>query len=187
MSGFLFAFLCAVLAGIGARDQVLVAQLSARLGPHPGLLVVALCTGGAASAGAAFAASAMSAQMATAMGGPARLVFAALALAIAGAEALLSRPRKPADEPTRSLVAAAVVLLAGQLTDAVRLVVLALALLTAAPIPVGMGGAAASAALLGTAWAFPALATNHRTALARRIAGGILLIAALVLALRVFG
>ncbi|MEO5597512.1 MAG: hypothetical protein ABIQ66_02720 [Novosphingobium sp.] len=182
MSGFLFAFLCAVLAGIGARDQRLVAQLSARLGSHFGLLIAALVTAVATSAVAAWAATVLSAEVA----GPARLVFAAMALGIAGIEALLLSARKAPAEPTRSLFAAALVLLAQQATDAVRFVILALALLTAAPISAGMGGATGSAALLAAAWAFPELATANRLRTLRRIAGGVLLIAALALVWRVF-
>ena len=183
MSGFLFAFLCALLAGIGARDSVLVAQLSARLGAHPGLLMTALVAAIATSAAAAWAATALAADMA----GPARLLFAGIALGIAGIEALLMSARKAPAEPTRSLFAAALVLTAQQITDAVRFVILALALLTAAPITAGMGGATASAALLIVAWAFPELATASRMASLRRLAGGVLLIAALALVWQVFG
>jgi len=182
VSGFLFAFLCAVLAGIGARDQLLVAQLSARLGAHLGLLIAALVAAIATSAAAAWAATALSAEVA----GPARLLFAAMALGIAGIEALLLRARKAPTEPTRSLFAATLVLLAGQVTDAVRFVILALALLTAAPITAGMGGASGSATLLIAAWAFPELVAAKRTAVLRQIAGGVLLIAALILIWRAY-
>ena len=42
MSGFLFALLAVFVAGIGARDQLLVAALAARHGMRPMALVVAL-------------------------------------------------------------------------------------------------------------------------------------------------
>lgn len=42
MTGFLFAFLACLIAGIGARDQLTVAALAVRQGQRPLLLVVAV-------------------------------------------------------------------------------------------------------------------------------------------------
>jgi hypothetical protein len=46
MNGLLYAFIACFLAGCGARDQVLVAALTDRLGPRLSLLAIACFTGG---------------------------------------------------------------------------------------------------------------------------------------------
>jgi putative Ca2+/H+ antiporter (TMEM165/GDT1 family) len=133
MSGFLFALIACVLASLGARDQALVASLRAVQGPRPALLLVALATAAATTALAAWAGARLLADLAPHQRG----LAAALGLLAAGGEMLLlGTPRAPT-EPTRSLFAALVVLLAHQVTDAARLLVLTLAVATAAPVPAG--------------------------------------------------
>lgn len=180
MSGFLFAFIACLLASLGARDQLLVAQMSARQGQRPGLLIVALFSAFATTALAAWLATVMAAQVP----GKAKLVFAGIALVLAGGEALLLAARKPPAEPTNSLFAALVVLAAQQLTDAVRFLVLALALLTASPITAGMGGAASGVIGLGAAWMMPEIATQKQLPMLRRLAGVFLLAAGIMLGWR---
>lgn len=149
MSGFLFTFLAVLLAGIGARDQVLVAGLTARQGQRGGLLLTAIGVSVATAAVAAWAALMVLPML---PGSGARVFFAALALGLAGAELLLVRPKVPQGEPTHSLGATAIVLAAQQLTDAARFVVLGLAAATAAPISAGIGGAAAGALVVASGW-----------------------------------
>jgi hypothetical protein len=133
----IWAMLGCFLASIGARDQMLVAALTARLGRHGGLWLVGAITGALACGVAAWA----SGEMANAMSYPARLVLACFALAAAGLESLLFKPKFTAKEPTRSLFAAAIVLLMQQGADAARFLVLAIALVADAPVPAAAGGA----------------------------------------------
>ena len=177
MSGFLFALVACLLASLGARDQVLVARLTAALGPRLTLLAAALVAAAATAALAAWAGSRMLADLAPAH----RPVAAGLALIAAGGEMLILGPGRAPTEPTRSLFAAFVVLLAQQVTDAARLLVLALAVATAAPVPAGLGGALGSGAGLLVAWLAPA--APARLAWPRRIAGLVFAIAGIVLLL----
>lgn len=179
MSGFLFAFIAVLVCGIGARDQVLVAALTRAQGPRPLLLVTALVAALATTAFAGWAAARLAADLAP----PARSLFAAFALGIAGAEMLILRsPRAPA-EPTGSLFAAFLVLAAMQITDAARFLVLAIGVATAAPLPAGLGGAAASVAALCAGWLAPDMVALRQVKVLRRAAGGLLLIVGLWLAL----
>lgn len=183
MSGFLFALLAALLAGCGARDQVIVADLSVRLGPRVSLFAVALGGAVIASALSAWGAAALAPQMPDA----ARLLLAGLALAVAGAEALLLRPPRAPAEPTRSLAAIALVLFAHQLTDAIRFLAFAMALATMAPLAAGAGAATASAVILGLAWLWGGDLAGLPLARLRKVAGGILCLAGTMVALRAFG
>ena len=184
MSAALFALLAALLAALGARDQLLVAQMTVRQGPRPGLLLVAVLSSASTCAAAAWLATVMVAELPSI---PARLVFAGLALALAGGEALLLGARRPPAEPTHSLFAALAVIAAQQITDAARFIVLALALLTAAPIAAGIGGAAGTALALGFAWIAPDLVSRSELAKLRRLAGLFLLAAGAVLVWRGMG
>lgn len=173
MAGFLYAMLAVLLASLGARDQMLVADLAARLGARVSLLAVATVTATMATAAAAWGAS----ELAQIMPGKSRLIVAALALALGGGEALILRPRPAPREPTRSLVAVGIVLLAQQITDSARFLVFALGLATMAPVPALIGGVTGSMAALTLGWtAGPALAPLARRA--RPMAGAVLLVAA---------
>lgn len=149
MSGFLFAFLAVLLAGIGARDQVLVAGLTARQGQRGGLLLTAIAVSVATAAAAAWAAQLVVPLL---PGSGARVFFAAIALGLAGLELLAVKPKPPEGEPTHSLGATAIVLAAQQVTDAARFIVLGLAAATGAPIAAGVGGAAAGALVVAAGW-----------------------------------
>ena len=183
MTGFLFAFLAVLLAGFGGRDQVLLAGMTARQGARPALLIVAMVSAVVTTALAAAA----SGLLAAAMGSQARLVFVAIALALAGAELLLARPLRLPQEPTRSLGAFALVLFAQQLTDAVRFAVLAIAVATRAPIPAGLGGAAGAAGLMVMAWVLGEDLLNRRLTPLRRVLGAVVVAVAAGLALRGMG
>jgi hypothetical protein len=185
MSGFLFAFLATLIAGIGARDQLALAGLAARLGQRPTLLGVAVLSAVATAALAAWAALAVLPLLGgNAAGGK---VLTAIALGLAGAEMLALRTRRDPAEPTRSLGAIGIVLFAHQLTDAARFVVFALAVLTAAPIPAAIGGAAGSAAVVTLGWLAADDMPLAAVATARRIGGGVLLAVAALLALSARG
>ncbi|PLK27588.1 hypothetical protein [Novosphingobium sp. TH158] len=181
MSGFLFAFLACLLASLGARDQLLVAQMSARQGARPGLLIVALAVTALTCAAAAWLATTLSGQV---PGSGAKMIFAGIALVLAGGEALLLGAKRPPEEPTQSLFAAGLVIAAQQVTDAVRFMVLALALLSAAPVTAALGAIASGAVALATAWTAPEIAGHPLMPRLRRIAGAFLLLAGLLLAWR---
>lgn len=178
MTGLLYALLTCFAATFGARDQALVLHLGAAQGRRPALLVTALLAAAASSALAGWIGGRMLAEMAPA----ARALFGSLAVLLAGGEMLVLAPRRAPAEPTNSLFAALLVIAALQITDAARFLVLALAVSTAAPIPVAMGGAAGSMAALAFAWFAPDLVTSPGVRLARRGVGGVLLVLGLVLA-----
>lgn len=189
MNAALWALCACFLAGIGARDQMLVAALTARLGRHGGLLLMGCITGAMACALAAFAAR----EIAGAMPHPARLVLACFALAAGGLESLLVQPRFTASEPTRSLFAAALVLLMVQAMDAARFLVLAIALASDAPVQAAVGGAAGTLFALVLGWLAAEALLDAQGSLAsiwivriRRVAGGLLLAAGVALGLRVW-
>ena len=157
MLAFLLTLLAALTAGVGARDQLLVAWMAerqgAKLGPEFGLLVtavvVAMFSAGIAGWVGLLAAPQLEAR--------ARTYLVAMALGLAALELVVVRPRRRPAEPTGSLGALAIVLLAQQLTDAARLLVFALAASSAVPafaIAGGMLGCAATAVLgwSGGAW-----------------------------------
>jgi len=148
MSAFLFTMLAALVAGLGARDQMLVASLAARRGASIGLLVAAL-TVAVFSAGIAGWAGGLVAPQLTPR---ARTFLVAMALGLAAFEMLVLRPRRAAAEPTESLGALAVVLLAHELTDAARLLVFAIAAANAVPVFALAGGMAGCGASIVIGW-----------------------------------
>ncbi|MFM5893601.1 MAG: hypothetical protein ACKOQM_04115, partial [Novosphingobium sp.] len=107
MSAFLLALLAALVAGLGARDQMVVAELAARRGTGLGLLVTAVSVA-LLSAGVA---GWLGGQVAPQMMPRARSILVAMALGLAALELVVLRPHRQAAEPTESLGALAVVLL----------------------------------------------------------------------------
>lgn len=178
MSGLLLALFATLMAGLGARDMVLAGRISAANGRAGGLVAVALACAAVSSALAAVAAAFVLPLLTP----DARVMLAGMALALAGLEALVLRPGRKPVEPTHSLGAFALVLLALQVTDPVRFVVFAVSVGTAAPIPAAIGGAVASSVLLATAISLPDLADSDGLRLARRGVGAVLLLIGLWLA-----
>lgn len=187
MSALMLAFVAVLLAGMGARDQSLLAALSRRSGGAPGALLVAVLTG-ALTCGAA-AAVALEAGLGggwLAINQDERLLIAGFALMMAGLESIVVAPRAAPKEPTRSLFAAAVVFLAHQILDAARFLVLAVALVTRQPASAAIGGACGGALALALGWLGQGalLAAERRLGLLRRIAGGVMLGGGLLLVAR---
>ncbi len=122
-ASFLFALASVFALSLGGRDQLLAARLAERLGGGGGLLAVGVL----ASTLSAFAMAAAALALALVLPGPAANMLVAFGLLIAALE--LAWHRRPAlpDEPTRSLFAILVVLLARQLGDAARFLVFAFA------------------------------------------------------------
>lgn len=176
MTGLLFALLATVVVGLGARDQVLVGQLSDRHGPRPAVLLVACLSGALAASAAAWG----GVQMAGMIGSSARLFLVALAIGLAGLELIVRSPRPAPNEPTHSLGAFALVLFAIQLTDAARFVVFALAVLTRAPLTTAMGGAVGAMLVVAAGWS-GLVAAAPRLRPVRRMLGVLLLLLAIAL------
>lgn len=183
MPAFYLTFLAVLLSGIGARDQCTIAGLAQAQGRRPAVLFVAMAVGVVTAALAAWAAHWMLLHLPA----PARAIFAAIGLAMAGLESLVIVRRRAPREPTNSLGALAVVLLAAQVTDAARFIVFALGVGLAAPIVSGAAGGLGAAVLAGFAWACPEAVTSPCARWVRRTAGGLLLLAATVTAFRQFG
>jgi Ca2+/H+ antiporter, TMEM165/GDT1 family len=177
---FYFAFIAVLLAGLGARDQVLLARLTQGQGQRPMALVVALT---ACLITAGFAAWA-GASIAPLLAPKARVFFAALALAFAGLESLILRPFARLREPTLSLGALAVAMVALQLIDAARFLVFAIAVATDAPLPAGAAGALGGMILVAAAWFAPGQVVRYGVTVARRVIGLLLLFAGIGLGLR---
>ena len=152
MPAFFLALLAAALATVAGREAVRVARLAQALGSGFALLAVLWLATIASSACVAWFGAELGAQMAS----PAMGILVALALLFAAGEVLLLRPPAVPREATRSIPAILFVLLGAQLTDAARLMVLALAAAGGSPVLAGAGGAAGSGVALTFAWALGA-------------------------------
>ncbi|EJL28295.1 hypothetical protein [Novosphingobium sp. AP12] len=183
MPAFYLTLIAVLLAGLGARDQVTVAGLAARQGRRPAVLIVAVVASVFTALIAAYAARFMLAQLPP----PARTIFAAIALGLAGLESMVLSPRKTPREPTNSLGALALVLVAHQIVDAARFVIFGMGVGFAAPWYAGAAGAAGGAVLVAFAWARPDLLALPAARWTRRAAGLLLLLTATAMFLSEFG
>ena len=183
MNALYFAFLAVIVTGLGARDQAMVAALSLRQGARPAVLITAVVVSLATAAGFAWAAQAIAPLLSP----DARTFFAGLGLMLAGGELLLLSPRRAPAEPTLSLGALAIVLIAFQAVDAARFLVFAIAVATHAPLATGIGGALGGAVIVAMGWAAPELVDKPRLRLVRRGLGAVLLLAGGFVALRAIG
>ena len=174
MSALLLALLACALAGIGGRDSALVSGMAQRGAPLAGLVVGAAIFTALTTALAAWAGG----QVVPLLLPDARTMLAGFALLIAGGEALLiGAPRVPA-EPTHSLGALGIVLIAQQIADPVRLLVFAIALARHDVLGAGLGGVIGGGAALALGIAVPQLGRWPR-----RAAGAVLLIVGAAVAL----
>ena len=183
MPALFLALLTSALALVGAKPAALTARLSRELGSGAGLFAVCWATAIATSALAGWAGASMAPLMAPA----AKAMLVAAALALAALELLLTRSRAAPAEPTRSLGAMALVLFAGQITDAARFFVLALAVATGAPMLAAVGGALGSGAVLTAAWALGGEWERLPLRAIRLASSGAFLIAAVAVALSARG
>jgi putative Ca2+/H+ antiporter (TMEM165/GDT1 family) len=143
MAAFLLALVAVFALSLGGRDQLLVARLAERLGGGAELLAI----GALASAGSSLAMAAAGLAVAALLPEAAAQMLVAVALLVAAAELAWSRSAMLPSEPTHSLFATFVVLLARQLGDAARFCVFALAAGGSAWLA-GLGGALGGTAAL---------------------------------------
>lgn len=183
MPPFFLALIAAFLADAGARDQRLVAALSAGLGASGGLLI----TGWIASAASAALAAAAGAGIAVLLPPAAKAMFVAFALLLAAGELAWPIRRKEPAEPTRSLFAALLVIASHQVSDGARFLIVALAAATGAPVLAGVGGALGGAAALTLGWALGAGLARVPLRAVRLAIAAALLVAAIVVGLEARG
>ena len=155
MSAVFIAFLLTALVSIAGREQVRAARLAAARGDGMAVLALGAISIVLTTALAAWLGTAMAPLLQSAA---ARWMFVAFAIGFAAFEVALLRAPKAPEEPTRSLGALCIVLLAAHATDAARFAVLALAVATGQPVLVAAGGIVGSLAALalavatGAAW-----------------------------------
>lgn len=117
----LTVFLATLLASQGGRDQMLVASLSHRLGPGPGLVlasVLAVCVSTAAWGW-------LGVQASAAIGEDNRSTLVGIAIIVAAILLVLPTRLTLPKEPTRSIGAITIVLIMRQVFDAPRLLTFA--------------------------------------------------------------
>lgn len=177
MGAFYLALIAVLLSGVASRDQITIAALTTRQGQRLGVLVTAMLVAALTCAAAAYLAD----EVLHTLPPPARSILAAIVLAFAGAESLILSPRKAPREPTHSLGALGIVLLASQVTDAARFTLFGIAVGTGAPLAAGLGGGLAGLVMVSAAWGFPQVFAGTAVRIVRRIVGGLLLIAAITM------
>ncbi len=143
-----FAMVATFLAGIGARDQLIVARLSGHFGGSPLVLATGLACAALTAAAMAWAGS----QIGAMLSASAKPMLVAFALAAAAFELFWPITAAPAREPTRSLAALAIVLLFRQFGDGARFCIFAIAAATASPQMTALGGALGGGAALAMGW-----------------------------------
>ena len=179
MSGALFLALVAVFAtAMGGRDQLLVARLREALGPSLPLLLAGVLCASLSAAALAWAGTVIDAMISDA----AETMLIAFALLAAAIELFWPHREKKPAEPTRSLFATAIVLLARQIGDGPRFVILAIAAATGAPLLTGLGGAIGGSAALAAGWAMGHLLESRLPLRAIRIGLGTAILVIAVLA-----
>ncbi len=180
MDGFLLALLMVGALASGGRDQLMVAQWREVLGPSTALLGVAVLSACLAAAAMAV----IGAEFAALLPARARQMLVAFALGAAAVELAWPVTTTPPREPTRSLFAVLIVLLARQIGDGARFGILALAAWTGAPVAAGLGGALGGAAAVFAGWSLGVSGLDRwPLRLIRLGLAGVLLIAALFIGL----
>jgi hypothetical protein len=179
MPAFFLAFIAVAAAMLAGRDAVRVARLRAGLGWVGPLAITVLL---AALAGAGLAAW-IAGEFSPWIKPNIKPLVVGLALGLAGLEVLLRMPPQNPREPTRSMGAITLVLLLGMVTDASGFIILSLAIATGEPLLAAIGGALGAIAVLGMAIIAGEDWQKLPLKLLRRIVGGGLLLAAIVIAL----
>lgn len=184
MDSFLLALIGVFVISLGGRDQLHVARLTHRLGASRALLLVACLVSVGSAAAMAWAGAAVSERLP----GAARAMLVAFALLAAAIELAWPVRLKDPKEPTRSLGAIGLVLLARQLSDAARFAIFAFAAATVLAPMAGLGGAIGGSAALLLGWTMGAdLERRLPLRTIRRAIAAILLAAAIFIGLSARG
>lgn len=148
MDGFLLALMLVFALALGGRDQWLVGHWADALGQSRALLLTGCATAMLSAAVMAW----LGAEFAALLPPRAAQMLVAFALGIAAFELVWPVKRKTVQEPTRSLGAIAIVLLARQWGDGARFAVFALAAWASLPQATAVGGALGGAAAIALGW-----------------------------------
>lgn len=148
MDSFMLALLLVFAIALGGRDQWQVARLADGLSRSAPLLALSVGTAVVSAAVMAW----LGAGFANLLPNRAAAMLAAFALGAAAFELAWPVKISPPHEPTRSLGAIGVVLLARQTGDAARFVVFALAAGANYPVTAAIGGGIAGAAAVTLGW-----------------------------------
>lgn len=148
MPALLLAFIATTIAALGNKDQMIVGDMSDKLGRSSALLAAAW----ACSALTAVLMSWSGSMLAAIMPSNGKLMLIAFALGISAFELAWPVRYKPMKEPTRSLGAVFIVLIARQIGDAPRFLIFALAVGMGAPTMAAIGGAIGGGLALTLAW-----------------------------------
>jgi hypothetical protein len=148
MLSFLLTLIAAAAVTLAGREAVRVGRLSAALGAGAGLVTACWLACIASSGLAAWLGSRVGMHLSPA---EQAALIAAVLLLTAGQMAWMRPGRAPA-EPTRSFGAIAIVLAISQLVAPAGFLVLALGAAARNPVPVAIGGALGSGAILTAAW-----------------------------------
>ena len=181
MSAVLFGFVATLLFSLGGKDQMLVARVGERVGA--GVLFAGILAALLSAVALAWAGNAIAAILPP--GGRAMLV--GIALLLAALELFWPVTRQGPREPTHSLFAAFVVILARQIGDGARFAIFALAAWTSLPWLTALGGAIGAAAALTFGWLAGRELDRLPLSTIRRGLGGITIIAAIAIGLSVRG
>lgn len=180
MDSFLLALLLTFALALGGRDQLMVGQWADSLGRSTPLLVIAVASAALAAAAMAW----LGAEFAALLPRRAQQMLVAFALGVAAIELAWPVRLNPPCEPTRSLGAIGIVLLARQVGDAARFAVFALAAWSVLPLTAGLGGALAGAGAAAMGWSIGAEGLARFPLRTVRLGlAGVLLIAALFIGL----
>lgn len=184
MPGFLFALVAVALTSFGGRDQLLVAHLSAQQGARIGVLVT-----GCIIAIITAAAMALSGQyIAAMMPSAGKVMLVAFALLAAAAELAWPVKVKQPSEPTHSLGATAIVMLARQIGDGSRFLIFAFAASSGTPWFAAAGGALGGIIAIVAGWAMAGdLQAIFPLKLIRRVLAVIVLVVGIYVALSARG
>jgi len=176
VDGFLLSLLLVFALATGGRDQWMVARWADGVGRGVPLLCIAVLSAALTAAAMAWVGAGFAALLPP-RGGQ---MLVAFALGMAAIELALPVRVTPPKEPTRSLPALLIILLARQIGDGARFGIVALAAWTAAPFAAGLGGALGGAAAVALGWAAGAAPLSRwPLAILRRVLAAGLLVAAL--------
>jgi putative Ca2+/H+ antiporter (TMEM165/GDT1 family) len=174
VDGFLLALLLVFALANGGRDQWMVAHCADALGRSLPLLIVAALSSCLAAAAMGWIGSGFAALLPQRAG----QMLVAFALGMAAVELVWPVRLKSPREPTRSLPAILLVLLARQIGDGARFAIVALAAWTSAPLTTAFGGALGGAAAVAVGWSVGGAALTRWPLRAVRLAFALALVVA---------